>query len=57
MQAAGASFVLRLYNNAGFERLGPARALSAADRAAAVVEDVAVRLGAHSRINSKKDLI
>jgi hypothetical protein len=45
VQAAGASHVLRLYNNAGFERLGPARALSEADRAAGVVEDVAVRLG------------
>lgn len=46
VQAAGASHVLRLYNNAVFERLGPARALSETDRAAGVVEDVAVRLGA-----------
>ena len=45
VQAAGASHVLRLYNNAVFARLGPARGLTAADRAAGVVEDVAVRLG------------
>lgn len=45
VQAAGASHVLRLYNNAVFERREPARALSEADRAAGVVEDVAVRLG------------
>jgi len=45
VQAAGASHVLRLYNNAVFDRLEPARALSEADRAAGVVEDVAVRLG------------
>ncbi len=45
VQAAGASHVLRLYNNAVFERLGPPKALSDADRAAGVVEDVAVRLG------------
>ena len=34
VQQARASHVLRLYNNAVFERLGPARALSEADRAA-----------------------
>lgn len=45
VQQARASHVLRLYNNAVFARLGPARALSEADRAAGVVEDVAVRLG------------
>lgn len=45
VQAAEASHVLRLYNNAVCERLAPARALSEADRAAGVTEDVAVRLG------------
>ncbi len=45
VQAADATHVLRLYNNAVFERLEPAKALSAADKAAGVVEDVAVRLG------------
>lgn len=45
VQAAEASHVLRLYNNAVLTRLGPARVLSEADRAAGVVEDVAVRLG------------
>ena len=43
--AAGASFVLRLYNNAILTRLAPERALSEADRAAGVIEDVRVRLG------------
>ena len=42
---AGASFVLRLYNNTVLERLEPARTLSQADRQAGVVEDVKVRLG------------
>lgn len=46
VQTAGCQHVLRLYNNAVFTRLGPARALSPADRAAGVVEDAAVRLGA-----------
>jgi hypothetical protein len=45
VQAAGATHVLRLYNNAVFERLEPPRALSAADRAAGVVADVTARLG------------
>lgn len=45
VQASGASFVLRLYNNAVLTRVGAARVLSEADRAAGVVEDVMVRLG------------
>lgn len=45
VQAAGASHVLRLYNNAVLTLLEVARDLSEADRAAGVVEDVAVRLG------------
>jgi hypothetical protein len=45
LQKTGASFVLRLQNNALIERLGPARALSEADRQAGVVEDVQVKLG------------
>lgn len=45
VQAAGATHVMRLYNNAVFTRVGPARLLSPADQAAGVVEDVAVRLG------------
>ena len=43
----GASYVLRLHNNAVYTPLAPARTLSAADRAAGVVEDVRVRLGQH----------
>lgn len=45
VEKAGARFVLRLHNNAVFERLEAARELDAADRAAGVVEDVRVRLG------------
>jgi hypothetical protein len=45
VQQSGASFVLRLHNNAVVEKLAPARPLSPADRAAGVVEDVHVRLG------------
>ncbi len=45
VQAAGDSHVLRLYNNAVFGRIGPARGLGEAERAAGTVEDVAVRLG------------
>lgn len=45
VQKAGATFVLRLHNNAVFKPLGPARALSEADRKAGVVEDIQVRLG------------
>ena len=45
VQDSGASYVLRLHNNAVVEKLGPARALTAADRQAGVVEDVRVRLG------------
>jgi len=45
VQASGASFVLRLHNNAVVEKLAPAGPLSTADRAAGVVEDVHVRLG------------
>jgi hypothetical protein len=45
VQASGASFVLRLHNNAVVEKLSPARPLSAADRQAGVVQDVRVRLG------------
>lgn len=43
--AAGANFVLRLNNNTVLTPLAEARALSPADRAAGVVEDVQVRLG------------
>jgi hypothetical protein len=43
--AAGASFVLRLFNNTLIERMEAARDLSEADRQAGVVEDVWVRLG------------
>ncbi len=45
VQEAGASFVLRLHNNAVVTPLEPARALTEADRRAGVVEDVQVRLG------------
>jgi hypothetical protein len=45
VQKAGASFVLRLFNNTVLERLATARVLSPADRQAGVVEDVQVRLG------------
>ena len=45
VQASGASFVLRLHNNAVVEKLSPARPLCAADQQAGVVEDVRVRLG------------
>jgi hypothetical protein len=45
VQQAGASFVLRLHNNAVVTPLGPARALTEADRRAGVVEDIRVRLG------------
>jgi hypothetical protein len=45
VQDSGASFVLRLHNNAVVEKLSPARPLSAADQQAGVVEDVRVRLG------------
>jgi hypothetical protein len=45
LQQSGASFVLRLQNNARIERLGPARARSEADRQAGVVEEVRVKLG------------
>jgi len=43
--AVGATFVLRLHNNAILTPLEPARALSAEDCKAGVVEDVRVRLG------------
>jgi hypothetical protein len=43
--ASGASFVLRLHNNAIWERLEAARDLSPEDRKAGVLEDVRVRLG------------
>ena len=43
--AAGASFVLRLHNNAILTPLEPVRALSQEDRKTGVVEDVRVRLG------------
>ena len=46
VQKAGAKFVLRLLNNTVLHRLEPARELTPADRAAGVVEDVRVRLGA-----------
>jgi Transposase DDE domain len=45
VQKAGASFVLRLHNNAILTPLEPARPLSEADRKAGVVEDIRVRLG------------
>jgi hypothetical protein len=45
VQVAGASHVLRLCSNAVLTRTQPPRGLSAADRAAGVVEDVDVRLG------------
>lgn len=45
VQDSGASFVLRLHNNAVMEKLGDARPFSAAARQAGVVEDVRVRLG------------
>jgi len=45
VQASGASFVLRLHNNAVMEKLSPARPLGTADRQAGVVEDGRVRLG------------
>ena len=46
VQKTGASFVLRLHNNALIEKLSPPRALSPADRTAGVMEDVQARLGA-----------
>jgi hypothetical protein len=45
VRAAGASFVLRLHNNAVVTPVGPARELTAADAQAGVVEDRLVRLG------------
>lgn len=48
VQQSGASFVLRLHNNTVLHLLAPPRALSAADRAAGVTQDVRVRLGAGS---------
>lgn len=45
VRKSGASFVLRLYNNALFEKLESGRPLSKADVEAGVVEDVRVRLG------------
>jgi Transposase DDE domain len=48
VQQRGASFVLRLHNNAVVEKLAPARPLCLADRQAGVVEDVRIRLGASS---------
>lgn len=45
VQASGASFVLRLHNNAVLEKLSAVRPLTLADRQAGVVEDVRVRLG------------
>lgn len=45
VQKAGASFVLRLHNNAVFTPLASARVLSEADRQAGVVQDIQVRLG------------
>ena len=45
VRGAGASFVLRLHNNAVYTPLEPPRPLSGADRAAGVVQDVKVRLG------------
>ena len=45
VQKAGASFVLRLHNNAVVTGLEPARALTEADRRAGVVEDVQVATG------------
>lgn len=45
VQQTGASFVLRLYNNAIVDRLEPPRPLLEADRKAGVVEDVLARLG------------
>ena len=49
VQKAGASFVLRLHNNAILTSLGPARPLREADRKAGVVEDIPVRLGSDSK--------
>lgn len=45
VRQAGASFVLRLHNNALYTPLEPARALSQADHQAGVVADLKVRLG------------
>lgn len=45
VRQAGASFVLRLHNNAVYTPVGPPRALTPADRQAGVVEDLEVRLG------------
>ena len=45
VRQAGASFVLRLHNNAIYTPLGVPHALSEADRKAGVVQDVQVRLG------------
>ena len=48
VRAAGASFVLRLHNNAVYTPLEAPRALSEADRRAGVVQDVKVRLGSEA---------
>jgi hypothetical protein len=48
VRAAGASFVLRLHNNAVYTPLEPPRSLSEADRQAGVVQDVQVRLGSEA---------
>ena len=48
VQQSEASFVLRLHNNTVLHPLAPPRALSEADRAAGVTQDVRVRLGAGS---------
>ncbi len=45
VQKAGASFVLRLHNNAILTEVGERRPLTEADRQAGVVRDVRVRLG------------
>jgi hypothetical protein len=45
VQDSGARCVFRLHNNAVLEKLQPARALTATDIQAGVVEDVRVRLG------------
>lgn len=45
VQATGASFVLRLHNNAVITPVGEARPLTEADQAAGVVSDQRVRLG------------
>ncbi len=48
VRQTGASFVLRLHNNAVLTPLGPTRPLTEADRQAGVVADMPVRLGAGS---------